>query len=395
MLAWFRQLGTLLSFNFGHARRRAGSSLLIVLGTAGVVLVLVSVLSMGAGFRRALNLSASTGNVILLQKGSDHELVSSIDPAEVAVVEQMPGVARDEEGPLVSPEMVVMVDLARKDTGRAANVVIRGVEQNAMKLRSRFGMVEGVPLQPGQSLLLVGDYAASQFTGLDNLTEMRIGEVDWTIVGRFTTQGAAYDTELWADASFLQSAYRRPRSYQSIRLKLADRNQWEEFKKAVETDPRLNLRALSERGYYGSQAEVVSGIVTGIGFVIGLAMALGATFGALNLMYGAVMARGREIATLRVLGFPGSQLVLAVLLESLALSLLGGILGAALSWLLFDGFTAATLNFKTFNQMAFAFAVTPSLVVVGLVLALSMGILGGIFPAIHAARVPITRLLRD
>ena len=375
--------------------QRAGSSVVAVVGVTGVVVVFVAVLSIAEGFRAALTGAGSPDTAIVLRGGSDSELSSGISLAATRIVKDAPGVRRGDGGPVASAELFVVVDVPKRSTGTPANVPLRGVEPAAFGVREEVRLVEGRVFRPGTSEIIVGRSAARQFDGLDLGSTQRWGESEWEVVGVFEAGGAVAESEIWCDARVLQPAYRRGDTFQSVHVKLASADDFEPFKDALTSDPRLDVMVEREDAYYQGQSQVITGIITGIGTVIALLMAVGAVFGGINTMYTAVAARTREIATLRALGFGGLPVVISVLVESVALCVAGGVIGGLLAYAGFNGHQTATLNWQTFSQVAFAFAVTPALLVQGIVWAVVMGVLGGLFPAVRAARLPVATALRE
>jgi putative ABC transport system permease protein len=314
---------------------------------------------------------------------------------DVDVIERGPGILRTAEGPAASAELFVIVDLPKRSTGTDANVPLRGVEEAAFVVREDLSIVEGRTFTPGRNEVIVGSGAALEFAGLDVGNTLRWGDNDWTVVGRFDAGGTVADSELWCDIGVLAPAYRRGSSAQAVYARLESPEAFGALQEALESDPRLDVSVQTEKAYYAGQSQALANFISIAGNLIALLMGIGAAFGALNTMYTAVSARAREIATLRALGFRGGPVVLSVLGESLALALLGGAVGGVLAYLAFDGFHAATLNFQSFSQVAFAFRVTPGLVVGGMLYALVIGLVGGLLPAIRAARLPVATALRE
>jgi putative ABC transport system permease protein len=388
------QIVEITLMNLRSIPQRLGSSLVAIMGVAGVVGVLVAVLSMAKGFEHTLQATGSEDNVIVMRSGSSSELDSSLSGEQVNIIEQAPGLLRDEGRGLVSAELYVMVDLDKKSTGTQANVPFRGVGENAGRIRERFQLVEGRMFESGRRELIAGRGAADQFSGLTVGQTLAFGQERWDVVGIFTAGGSAAESELWTDAGMLQSAYRRGNSYNIAYARLASVDDLQQFNDALEADPRMSVRVQRETEYFAEQSAILSGFISGIGYGIAILMALGAVFGALNTMYTAVSDRTREIATLRALGFSRLPIVVSVMTEALALALLGGLLGGLIAWALFNGFTVSTLNFASFTQVVFAFAVTPGLLVQGIIIALIIGFLGGLAPAVRAARQPIATALR-
>jgi putative ABC transport system permease protein len=367
---------------------RLGTSLVTVIGVAGVVAVLVAVLSMARGFEATLESGTAPDNVVVLRAGSSSELDSGFQGEQARLIAQSPQLAA------VSQEIYVVADIKKKSTGTDANVPIRGVGEAGPDIRRRFEIVDGRMFEPGRKELIAGVGAADQFVGLDVGRTLELGNERWDVVGHFETGGAA-DSELWTAAPVLQGAYRRGNSYSVIYGKLASADDFQAFKDELTTNPRLSVRVEREADYFAAQSEALSTFIEVVGYGIAILMALGALFGALNTMYTAISDRAREIATLRAIGFSPAAVVVSVMAEAMLLALAGGLIGAVLAWLLFNGITVSTLSFSSFTQVVFAFAVTPDLLLRGLVLALIIGLLGGLAPAVRAARVPIVQGLRE
>jgi putative ABC transport system permease protein len=372
-----------------------GSSLTAIFGIAGVVAVMVGVLSIAQGIVQTMNNSASEANVVVLRSGSNSEMMSIMLGEDARIVSEAPGLARNQSGAVASPELFVIINLLKKSTGTDANVPLRGISVNALEIRDGFRIVEGRMFEWGLNEVIVGVGAALEFQGLEVGSSITVAQEEWPVVGIFETGGGLAETEIWVDASVLQPAYRRGNSYQAIYARLVAPEAFQEFKDALTSDPRLNVKPMRESEYYASQSEMLYNLVTGLGTLIAVIMGLGAVFGALNTMYTAVSSRSREIATLRALGFHSSPVVISVLLESLVLALVGGAIGALAAWWVFDGFRAATLNFTSFCQVAFAFDVSLTLLIRGIVFAMAIGLIGGLLPAIRAARQPVASALRE
>jgi putative ABC transport system permease protein len=291
--------------------------------------------------------------------------------------------------------LFVIINLQKKSTGSDANVPLRGVTPQAPLVRDNFRLVEGRMFGWGRNEVVVGIGANLEFEGLDIGSSLTVANEQWPVVGIFEAGGGLAETEIWVDARVLQPAYQRGNSYQAVYAKLASPDAFREFKDSLTSDPRLNVKSMRESDYYAEQSAVLYNLITGLGSLIAVIMGLGATFGALNTMYTAVSARGKEIATLRALGFRSSPVIVSVLIESLLLALMGGAIGAVLAWLAFDGYRAATLNWSSFSQVAFAFDVSSALLVQGVAFALIIGLFGGLLPAMRAARQPVSDALRE
>lgn len=374
--------------------QRLGSSLVVVVGIAGVVGVLVAVLAMGAGFAATLRQTGSEDTAIVMRAGSQTELNSVLDHDTATLIAQLPQVQRNAGGlPIASPELVVVAALPKKSTGLDANVELRGVSQRAWDLRPTLRITAGRRFQPGLRELIAGKGARAQFAGVEIGSNIRLNGQSWTVVGVFES-GDAYDSEIWGDADIVGPTYRRGSSTTSVTVRLVDAAAIDAFKAALASDPRLKVDARTTRDYYTEQSARLSTFINILGITIGSIMAVGAVFGALNTMYAAVTVRMREIATLRAIGFRGIPVVVSVLLETMLLGLLGGVIGAGLAWLIFDHYTASTLG-SNFSQVVFAFQVSPALIWTGLKWALAIGFVGGLFPALRAARLPVTAGLRE
>ncbi len=395
VLNWMSQVLVATGINLRTIPQRLGSSVVAVVGTAGVVAVFVALLSMAEGFRATMATTGSPDTVIVLRGGADAEMTSILMREDVRVIEDTAGLARSPEGPLASGEIYVIVDLPKRSTGLTANVPMRGVGTAAFRVRDSLAIVEGRRFETGRNEVIVGRGAASQFAGLSVGSLLTFGENRWTVVGVFDAGGTVADSEIWCDAAVLGPAYRRGDAVQVVVAKLTSPDEFQAFKDRLTTDPRLNVKVLRERDYYAEQASFVHTLITGLGLFIAALMAVGAVFAAVNTMYSSVAARTREIATLRAFGFRGGPVVVSVLNEAALLGLAGGIVGAAIAYVGFNGYRTSTINWQSFSQVAFAFRVTPGLLVQGIALALGLGLLGGLFPAIRASRLPVVTALRE
>ncbi len=332
---------------------------------------------------------------MVLRSGADSEMTCGLTREEARLICDAGGVARGTQGPLVSSELFVIIDLPKRSTGTSANVPLRGVEAPAFDIRGNIRMVDGRRFELGKNEIIVGAGAAREFAGLATGQALRVGQNTWQIVGIFTAGGGVAESEIWTDGAVLQPAYQRGENFQSVYARLSSAEAYQEFKDALTANPRLKVKVSRLSDFYAEQSTAVTGFISEIGIYIAGLMALGALFGALNTMYSAVSARTREIATLRALGFGSGPVVISVLVESIFLALAGGAAGALSAYLVFDGFTAATMNFQTFTQVTFAFAVTPRLLAQAILWAAVLGLIGGFFPAIRAARIPIASGLRE
>ncbi len=389
----FKQLAAVISMSLQTLPQRFGASSVIVIGIAGVVAVLVSVLAMGAGFRHTLADSGRPDRVIILRGGSDAELSSNLTRTDVDTISNAPGLARDAEGKvLLSPELVTVVNIPKIDTGTDANVTMRGVGMRLSGVRPELKIVGGRMFRPAVRELIAGFGAVKQFRGLAVGSVLRLRSADWTVTGVFTTNADVHESELLADVDTVGSSVER-NGYSSAVALLSSPAEFTRFKDALTSDPQLKVDVRREPDYYAAQSEGLSKAINTVGNTVAIIMAIGAMFGALNTMYSAVAARGLEIATLRAIGFGAMPVLLSVMIEALLLSLLGGFIGASLAWLFFNGHSVSTLG-GAFAQVVFQLTVTPALIVTGIVWACIIGLLGGFFPALRAARLPVAEALR-
>ena len=375
-------------------RQRLGAASVVVVGIAGVVGVLVALLAMAQGFHSTLVETGNDDTAIVLRGGSQSEINSGLDHEATVIIGSEPQVQRDAQGqPIASPELVVVASLPKKSTGTDANVELRGIGQGAWALRPNARIIAGRRFSPGLRELIVGKRAAKEFEHTALGSKFYLGGQPWTVVGEFDS-GDEHDSELWGDADVIAAAYRRGDSRNSVTVRLASSHDLDAFKAALASDPRFKVDATTTREYYDRQSEMLTRAIRVLGTSVAVIMAIGAIFGALNTMYAAVAARTREIATLRAMGFRGGPVVVSVLIETLLLAITGGVIGAAIAWALFDHYTASTLG-ANFSQVVFEFRVTPALLAGGLEWALAIGLVGGFFPALRAARMRVTDGLRE
>lgn len=384
-----------LMYNVLSLRARWKTTLIAILGIAGTVGVFVAMLALARGFRAALVTSGSPHNAMVRRGGATSEMDSAITLEEFRIIADSPEVARGSEGPLASPEVVVMAALPLKASGTDANVQVRGVGLRALAVHDNVHLTAGRFFEPGMFELLVGHNANLSYTGLGLDQSIQLGGKDWKVVGVFDAGGSALDSEIWADADLLNPTYQRPRGIaQTVVLRLATDDSLDALKARMEGDPRVTARAERETDYYARASQQMTGMITILGSMVAVVMGIGAVFAALNTMYSAVSERSREIATLRALGFGTSSVVVAFLCEALFIAAVGGIVGC-IAVLPVNGLTTGTLNFQTFSHISFAFRITLPLLGLGLGFALLMGLVGGLPPALRAARLPITVALRD
>ena len=384
-----------VSYNFRSIKSRWSSTIVAVLGIAGTVGVFVAMLSLARGFKATLVASGSPGNALIMRAGSPSEMMGGVTLDSVRVVQDAPGVARDASGPLVTQEMVGVMPFPLISTGTDANVQVRGVSPNVLRIRTFVKITEGRMFQPGLSELVAGKNASRTYAGLTLGNTVNFGGGRWKVVGIFDAGGSSFDSEVWCDGPILQRLMKRPPDiFQSVTAHLTSPEAFQQFKDSVTSDPRLNVDVTREIDYYAKQSTVMTRLITVLGGLVAAIMAIGAVFGALNTMYSAVAERGREIATMRALGFSASNVILSFLFEALLIALVGGIIGC-LAVLPLNGLTTQTMNFQTFSSLAFAFKITFDLLLMGVFFALVMGILGGMLPAIRAAVRPVAVALRE
>jgi putative ABC transport system permease protein len=387
------QIGVVTLMNLRGIPQRLGTSLVIVVGIGGVVAVLISVLAMATGFSQTVAGSGRTDRAIILRGGSDSELASSVARDAALTIMDAPGVLKGKSGrPVGSAEAVVIVELPKKGGDTGANVTLRGVGSEAFALRPEIRIAEGRMFQPALHELIVGRSAQIQFQGLDLGSHLNIRNSDWTVVGIFDSGGDSHESELMADADTVISTYQR-NLFQSVWVMLDSPESFTAVKGALTSNPTLSVEVKREPAYYAAQSKQLNTVLHFVAYFVGGIMAIGAVFGALNTMYSAVSARIVEIATLRAIGFGAFPVVFSVFAEAVLLALAGGLVGAFLAWLFFNGNTVSTLG-GNFTQIVFPLRVSAGLLVLGVIWAVVIGILGGLFPAIRAARLPIATALR-
>jgi len=395
-MQWLRQTLSVMFLNLRTLPARLGSSVVAIIGIAGVVVVFVSVLSISAGFSAAMSNSGATDRAIVLRSAGDTELTSALSGPEIRILKEAPGILHEGETALASADLYVIIDIPKRSTPESpANVPMRGIEPTTLKVRNEVSLVEGRMFRFGTNEVVVGLGAKGQFMNTNVADTIVTGQNRWVVVGTFEADGGVAETEIWCDVQTLQSLYRRTNSFSSVLVKLDSSNAFEQFRNWGDTNPQLKLGVQRESEFYTAQAGTMVQLINTLGFGIASLMAVGAVFGAVLTMYTAVATRSREIATLRALGFNTLSVLVSVLAESVVLGVIGGTIGAVGAYLAFDGFQTSTMNYQTFSQVAFAFRVTPQLFLTGLFYALSIGLIGGLLPAIRAARLPISVALRE
>ncbi len=396
MSSFFSQTLAVINMNLLSLPRRIWMSLAMILASAVVVAILLAFLAMSKGFEATLQGAGSKDIAIFLREGSAAELNSVLSKEQVNLIENAPGIAKDEKGPIISAELYVIVDGIKKSTHTAANLPLRGMSQRGIGMRRGFKITQGRLFTPGTNEMIVGAGILREFDGFDLGQTVHFGKTEWRVVGAFSTGGNVFESELWADVKVIQSLYHRGSSVQSIRARLAHTDDpaidIETIKTYIKNDPRLNIDVQTEADYFAVQGKSLNYMAI-FGKVISAIMALGALAGALNTMYTSVSDRSREIATLRTIGFSNSSAFIGTLVESLTLAALGGLLGALAAYLLFDGMNTSTLG-GSFTQVVFSFKLSSDLMVQGMLMALAIGFISGVFPAWRAARMPVLKAFR-
>ena len=379
--------------NLRNLPARIGSSMVIVVGIAGVVTVLIGLLAMAKGFEATLKGTGHSDRAIVMRGGSDTEMSSGISILHARLIENKPGLAHSDHGVLAAGENYVIADIRKRSNNSEANMPMRGVEPKSFSIRDEVTIINGRNLEFGKFEMIVGVKAADQFQGLSIDRQLNIRGVDWTVVGVFETGGTIHESEVWVDNAVLVATMNRGGGYTSMVVKLQSALDLDGFRQALEDDPQLETNVLTETAYYSEQSTGITSLITNFGYSVAVIMAIGAIFGALNTMYSAVSIRSVEIATLRALGFGSTPVVISVMVEALLLAMLGGLLGGTIAYLLFNGYTTSTIG-ATFSQVSFNFSVTKDLIFQGIIWSCVLGVIGGLFPSITAARQPITVALR-
>jgi putative ABC transport system permease protein len=384
-----------LVYNFRSVKARWTSAIVAVVGIAGTVGVFVAMLSLARGFKATLVSSGSEDNAIIMRAGATSEMTGGVTVDTVKIIQDKPGIARSADGPLITPEVVLVAPIPLISTGTDANVEIRGVSKNVLEIRKNIKIVQGRMFTPGLYEIVVGKNANASYAGLTLGNTISLGSVRWKIVGIFDAGGSSFDSDVWGDAHLIGPAYNRPDTFfQSVTVHLTSPQAFQQLKDAVTADPRLNVDVTREIDYYSKQSNRLTRLITVLGGIVAAIMAIGAVFGALNTMYSAVAERGREIATMRAVGFGGPSVVFSFVVEALLIAFVGGLMGC-LAVIPLNGLTTGAMNLQTFSHVAFAFKITPELLVRGVVFALVMGLIGGFLPAVRAARLPVATALRE
>jgi putative ABC transport system permease protein len=382
-------------YNFRSVRARWASAIVAVVGIGGTVGVFVAMLSLARGFKATLVSSGSEDNAIIMRAGATSEMTGGVTIDTLKVIQDEPGIARSADGPLVTAEVVLVAPIPLISTGTDANVEVRGVSKNVLEIRKNIKIIEGRMFTPGLNEIVAGKNANASYAGLALGNTISLGSVRWKIVGIFDAGGSSFDSDVWGDAHLIGPAFNRPDIYfQSITAHLTSPSAFQQLKDAATSDPRLNVDVTREIDYYSKQSNRLTKLITVLGGLVAAVMAIGAVFGALNTMYSAVAERGREIATMRALGFGGPSVVFSFVVEALLIAFVGGLVGS-IAVLPLNGLTTGAMNLQTFSHVAFAFRITPELLAEGIVFALVMGLVGGFLPALRAATMPVATALRE
>ena len=384
-----------LSYNLRSIRARYTSTMVAILGIAGVVAVFLAMLALANGFRNAMVTSGSSDNAIVLRSGSGSEIDSWIPLDAYKIIRDSEEIALEKNGNARATGEVALIGLLKmRATGTDANVQMRGFNGDPFRVRDNIDIIEGRLFEPGKAELAVGAIAARLYQNTEVGSIIPIGGRDWIVVGIFDTGGSSFDSELWTDSVLLNETFDRPTNVvNSVKVELNPGVDLEAFSNRLAEDPRINVFAQSEVGYYSEKSQMMSALITTLGLLIVMVMGVGAVFAALNTMFAIVAARYREIATLRSLGFSRLNIVISFVFESVLISIIGGILGCILV-LPLNGYQAATMNWDTFSHLGFSLKLTPVMMISGIVFAVFMGFLGGLIPATHAARKSIVNTLR-
>ena len=389
-----KQILAITGMNIRTILQRSGASIVIIIGIAGSVAVMVSLLAMAEGLSKTIASTGQEDRALIFREGSNSEMSSGIAMTDLAIIENTQGIKKSEDGPMIAAEIFTIIDLKKQGAVDTSNLPLRGVQEMSFKIRPELKIIEGKNFFPGKGEIIVGKGAANEYEGLELGNKIKTRDSEWTVVGIFSTGGDVHESEIWADLAVTQGAFRRGASASIAIVQMEENASITDLGATLELDPRLDLKVQGEVDFYEEQSSGASSLIQAFGYAVAVIMAIGAVFAALNTMYSAVSTRSVEIGTLRAVGFHGSSVLFALMIESMFLALLGGLLGAGLSYLIFNGYTVSTLASVSFTQTAFDFAVTGEIIGQGLILALIVGFLGGVLPARRAATQDITEALR-
>jgi ABC-type lipoprotein release transport system permease subunit len=381
-----------LKYNIGNLKARRVSTLMTILGIGVVIAVMISMMALKNGVNSAVVSSGSKDNLMVMREGAAAELSSWVTKDAYRIIRTLPGIARENGAPLISPELVIIFKIPKKDDPKGSNVLVRGVTPMAFTMRPYVKIIDGRMFRPGVNEAIVARRIRDRFVNTAIGDSFKFGAQSYNVVGIFDAQGTAFDSEIWCDSDFLGQARKRD-EYSSLIVRPTDRDAYESIKAAIKGDNRLKLEVTSEYQYYADQTTGLMGIVILVAIVT-FFMTIGAILGTMNTMFSAIASRGRELATLRALGFKRRTIILSVVIESAFVALLGGLAGLLIA-LPVNAISTGTTNFQTFSEVAFNFRVDGRVALTGILIALIAGIIGGMLPALRAARTPITTALRE
>jgi len=381
-----------LKYNIGNLKARRVSTLMTILGIGVVIAVMISMMALKNGVNTAVVSSGSKDNLMVMREGAAAELSSWVTKDAFRIIRALPGIAKEGGVPQISPELVIIFKIPKKDDPKGSNVLVRGVTPMAFTMRPYVKIIDGRMFRPGVNEVIVARRIRDRFVNTALGDSFKFGSQTYNVVGVFDAQGTAFDSEMWCDADFLGQARKRD-GYSSLIVRPTDRDAYESIKAAIKGDNRLKLEVTSEYQYYADQTTGLAGIVILVAIVT-FFMTIGAILGTMNTMFSAIASRGRELATLRALGFKRRTILLSVIIESAFVALLGGVAGLLLA-LPINAISTGTTNFQTFSEVAFNFRVDGHVALNGILIALIAGIIGGMLPALRAARMPITTALRE
>jgi putative ABC transport system permease protein len=383
-----------LKYNLRNMVVRLGSTVMTVFTVALVVWVVLLILSLATGLNKALVSTGAPENILVIRDGSQTETQSFVTKDAFQIIQTLPGIARDQQDkPLASAEVAVLVNLPRRGTSEATNITIRGVSEAGFAIRPQLKLVEGRMFRPGIGEAIVSRKVSERFSTTGLGETIKLGRREWTVVGIFDAGGSAFDSEIWSHVTDVADAFDR-NNYSSVLVRAESIATRDQLANRIVAEQRLKLEAKPEQSYYDEQT-ATSAPIKGLGIFVAIIMGIGACFGGMNTMYAAVAHRTREIGTLRALGFSRASIMLSFVVESLILALLGGVIGCLIALVTINGMSAGTMNFRTFSELAFSSQITPELLVLVLIFAAALGIVGGFLPSRLAARMPITRALRE